>query len=62
MTGLPGNDTGVRRVVNKVTWAGQLEQEDSWDRTVREEQTGQDVWDRRTGRRQQRPVGPDKST
>jgi hypothetical protein len=31
MTGLPGNDSGVRRAVNKVAWAGKLEQEDGWD-------------------------------
>ncbi len=29
MTGLPGHDSGVRRAVANVAWAGQLEQEDS---------------------------------
>ncbi len=29
MTELPGYDTGVRRAVANVAWAGQLEQEDS---------------------------------
>jgi hypothetical protein len=33
MTGLPGNDSGVRRAVDKVAWAGQLKQEDGWDWT-----------------------------
>jgi hypothetical protein len=33
MTGLPGNDSAVRRAVDKEAWEGQLEQEDSWDWT-----------------------------
>jgi hypothetical protein len=40
MTGLPGHDSGVRSAVNKVAWAGQLEQ-DSWDRTAGTGQTCQ---------------------
>ncbi len=42
MTELPGNDSGVRRAVDKVAWGGQLEQKDSYDRTAGTGQTGQD--------------------
>jgi hypothetical protein len=34
MEGLPGNESGFRRAVDQVAWAGQPEQEDSWDRTA----------------------------
>ncbi len=46
MTELPGYDTGVRRAVANVAWAGQLEQEDSYDRT---DGSKQDVLDRTSG-------------
>jgi hypothetical protein len=47
--GLPEQDGGVRRAVANVAWIGQLEQEDSWDRTDRSEQ---DVLDRTRGTKQ----------
>ncbi len=40
MTGLLGHGSGVKSAVNKVAWAGQLEQ-DSWDRTAGTGQTCQ---------------------
>jgi hypothetical protein len=46
---LPEQDGGVRRAVANVAWIGQLEQEDSWDRTDRSEQ---DVLDRTRGTKQ----------
>jgi hypothetical protein len=42
MTGLPGKYSGVKRAVNKMAWAGQMEQGDSWDKTARTGQTSQD--------------------
>jgi hypothetical protein len=42
MTGLPGNESSVRRAVDKVAWAGQLE-EDCSDRA---DETGQEIFDR----------------
>jgi hypothetical protein len=58
MTGVPGHDSDVRRAVAKVTWAG-LGPE-SWNRTNRSGQTGQesrvrtghleqDIWNWTTG-------------
>ncbi len=60
MTRLPGYDSGVRRAVDMVAWAGQLEQ-DSWERKIRAEQNRwirkgnleQDIWDWTTGTGQQ---------
>jgi hypothetical protein len=42
----PGHDSNVRRAVANMAWAGQLEQEDSRDRT---DESGQDVLDRASG-------------
>jgi hypothetical protein len=68
MTGLPGNGRGVGRAVDKVAWAGQMEQEDSWDMTARTGQTSQDRiswtghlepdnWDKRAEKGQTGQVG-----
>jgi hypothetical protein len=42
MTGLTGNVSGVTKAMGKVAWAEQLEQEDSWGRSAKTGQTGQD--------------------
>jgi hypothetical protein len=60
-------NNGFRKTVDKVAWAGQLEQ-DSWDTGQlgqdsrdRIDGSGQDIWEQTTGIGQPRPGGLDKS-